>query len=149
MANNSNVLQDELFKKLEHQLGGTNNTRDIIITELMKEFTKITKKEGEMDAEDREAFSAFVNSLGKMLSNKDSSNINLVKLKLANDQVDATTNAAEVISEFLKSVSGNVVIAGGDKTQPPPHMVDEALDKRFVESGDKISDNELVIGSAT
>lgn len=142
MNSSESVSEQTMFEKLESELSVTNVVRDEVINKLLVGVRGVDVSSSAIDAEDREAFSSFVNSLGKMLNSKDSANINLVKLKLSDKQVDATNKAADAVTEFLLKVSPTIALSATREDVPDTDIEGE-LETVLKDKGIKITDNEL------
>lgn len=144
MNSSESVSEQTMFEKLESELSVTNVVRDEVINKLLVGVRGVDVSSSAIDAEDREAFSSFVNSLGKMLNSKDSANINLVKLKLSDKQVDATNKAADAVTEFLLKVSPTIALSATREDVPDTDIEGE-LETVLKDKGIKITDNELQV----
>lgn len=134
----------DAFEQLEQRLDTSNKDRDKMLNKLMGGFEGFDEDIEGMSPSSRESFSAIVNSMAGLLNNKDSANINMVKIKLQQQKNETEANSAENVATFLRSVKMNGVTITGVPGLSSSAEVDSNLDKEFEASGETISDGELM-----
>lgn len=132
-----------LFEELENELRTTNNIRTELITTFKGAIINEAVDLATLDSESQEAFMAIARELNSTLNSKDSSNINLVKLKLKDEANKTTSDVTKMVVEFAKTIR----LTGGApmcSTGVADEVTDEEISDVFDASGMEISDGELL-----
>lgn len=131
-----------LFDGLESQLGLTNVNRDIVINILMKAVQEGDFNLQDMKASDRESFMSVARELNSTMNSRDSSHINLVKLRLQEKRDEQAVDGSALISEFLRSIKLNSGTPSGETIDP--NAADDELTAEFDKRGLEVGEKELL-----
>jgi hypothetical protein len=127
----------------EKQIVETNKIRDTLINKLLVALDGQELNLTNISAENKEAIMSVINATGSLLNSKDGAVINIVKLKLASKKEDREMSNSAIITELLDRIS-ILPKDNGFKSTPADIDVTDKLDAAFEQSGETISEGEML-----
>jgi hypothetical protein len=136
-----------IIDKLETELTYTNLVRDLIITKLksvLDDGVKLT----DMSPAARESFMSAMRELNSTLNSRDSSHINVVKLKMQGERDDDISDVAAIVNAFMHNLKLTTAPMGSQYIDPAKESarLDEEMNKRNlqIKEGELLKNDEVM-----
>ena len=138
---------DSAFTNLDKVMISSSDIREALITKLYSAVKEYNFTIEGTSPENRESFTAIINSLDGLLKGKEKTALDNVKLSLMQKSESESASSAAAITALLHMINPGLI----QRVQNPidTNKISNELEVEFARTGESITDNELIESDKT